>query len=190
MIIAPDVIKGGFVIGARHGHGVLLMREKDGSWANPVFVTITGGSFGLQVGLEATDVFLVVRNARSLERIMRGAGKLTLGADASVAAGPFGRDAAAATDAQLKAEILSYSRSRGIFAGVSLDGSTLLVDHHANDRFYSRRGITVGEIMGGDKLIIPESAVNLRIKLSQMTGDKPAAQPPVIIGPIIPATMK
>jgi lipid-binding SYLF domain-containing protein len=187
VIIAPDVIKGSFVIGARHGHGVLLMHEKDGSWSNPVFVTVTGGSVGLQVGLESTDLFLVVRNARSLERIVRGGGKLTLGADASIAAGPFGREAAAATDAQLKAEILTYSRSRGVFAGVSLDGSTLLVDREANARYYSRSGVKVGEILGNVSITIPESAVNLRTKLSRMTEGNIMVEPPVILGPVVPA---
>ena len=134
MIVAPDVVKGGFVLGARHGHGVLLVRQK-GGWSDPVFVTLTGGSIGLQAGVSATDLFLVIRNARSLDRIFKGAGKLALGADATVAAGPVGREVAGATDAQLKAEILAYSRTRGLFGGVALDGDTILVDHAANERY-------------------------------------------------------
>src|SRR3954466_9467259 len=98
VIVAPDVVKGGFVVGARHGHGVLLVRQKDG-WSDPIFVTVTGGSLGLQAGVSSTDLFLVIRNARSLDRIFKGAGKLALGADATVAAGPVGRELAGATDA-------------------------------------------------------------------------------------------
>ena len=111
VIIAPDVVKGGFLVAGRHGHGVLLIRNKD-VWTNPIFITITGGSFGFQAGIQATDVFLVIRNQKSLDRILRGNGKFTLGADAAVAAGPVGKQLAAATDAQLRAEILSYSHSR------------------------------------------------------------------------------
>jgi len=120
VVIIPGMIKGGFVIGARHGKGVLVARNAAGEWLAPVFITVTGGSVGLQAGLEATDVVAVFRNRQGVDRLMRG--KLTIGADAAVAAGPIGRDASAATNAQLKAEILSYSRSRGLFAGVAIDG--------------------------------------------------------------------
>jgi lipid-binding SYLF domain-containing protein len=176
VIVAPDIVKGGFIVGARHGHGVLLVRNKDG-WSDPVFVTLTGGSFGLQAGVSATDLFLVIRNARSLDRIFKGAGKLALGADASVAAGPIGREAAAATDAQLKAEILSYSRSRGLFAGVALDGDTIVVDHAANDRYYGKRKVTVADIVGG-KVDSPKEAGVLRAKLSDWSRE-PAIIPAV-----------
>ena len=138
VIVAPNMLKGGFVVAARHGLGVMMIHNKDGSWSNPVFVKITGGSVGFQVGVQATDLFLVVRSKRSLERITRGEGKLTLGADASVAAGPLGRQASADTDAAMRAEILSYSRSRGVFAGVALEGDSLRVDKEANDRFYGK----------------------------------------------------
>lgn len=166
VVIAPDVIKGGFVVAARHGHGVLLLRDKDGVWGNPIFVTITGGSLGFQVGVQATDLFLVIRNRKSLDRIFSGGGKVTLGADASIAAGPLGRQASAATDAQLRAEILSYSRSRGIFAGVALEGDGLSINAEANERFYGKRDITVTEILTG-KAVVPESALQLREKLSR-----------------------
>jgi lipid-binding SYLF domain-containing protein len=175
VLVAPDVIRGGFVVGGRHGHGVLLVRQK-GAWSDPVFVTLTGGSAGLQAGIQSTDLFLVVRNARSLDRIFRGAGKLTLGADASVAAGPVGREAAAGTDAALKAEILSYSRTRGLFAGVALDGDTVYVDHLANDRFYGKRKVAVGDILAG-KADAPRPAADLRAKLAEWSGDAPAPRP-------------
>lgn len=176
VIIAPDVVKGGFVVAARHGHGVLLVRTKTG-WSDPVFVTLTGGSVGWQAGLAATDLFLVIRDARSLDRIFRGGGKLTLGADASVAAGPVGRDAKAATDAQLRAEILSYSRSRGLFAGVALEGDTVQVDHLANDRYYGKRRVTVPDIVTG-KVDAPRAAGTLRSRLDDWSADEPARRPP------------
>lgn len=132
--VVPDVIKGGFVIGARHGKGVVVIRDKDGHWQAPVFITLTGGSVGWQIGVQSTDVILVFKTKRSVENLMRG--KFTIGADAAAAAGPVGRQAAAATDGRLKAEIYSYSRSRGLFAGVALDGSVLQVDEAANTLYY------------------------------------------------------
>jgi lipid-binding SYLF domain-containing protein len=132
--IIPSVIKIGFVAGVRRGHGVLMVKDKDGDWGLPQFVILTGGSVGWQVGAQSTDVILVFKTAKSVENIQKG--KFTIGADAAAAAGPVGRNAAAATDAQLKAEILSYSRSRGLFAGVSLDGSMIEVDHEAARDFY------------------------------------------------------
>jgi len=182
IIIAPDVVKAGFLVGARHGHGVLLVREKSG-WSDPVFVTLTGGSFGLQAGVSSTDLFLVIRNARSLDRIFQGAGKLALGADATVAAGPVGREASAATDAQLKAEILAYSRSRGLFGGLALDGDTIVVDHAANDQFYGKKKVTVGMIVGGT-VTEPKEAGELRARLAEWSGDVPPP-PPAVIGPAV-----
>jgi lipid-binding SYLF domain-containing protein len=176
VLIAPDVVKGGFVVGGRHGHGVLLVRQK-GGWSDPVFVTVTGGSFGFQAGVATTDLFLVIRNARSLDRILKGAGKLTLGADASVAAGPIGREAAGATDAQLKAEVWSYSRSRGLFAGVALDGDAIVVDHEANEKFYRQRKVTVADIVGGT-VATPKEAAVLRARLADWSGDTPTLPPP------------
>jgi lipid-binding SYLF domain-containing protein len=176
VIIAPDVVKGGFVVAARHGHGALLIRQK-GGWSDPIFVSLTGGSVGWQAGVSATDLFLVIRNGKSLDRILRGAGKLTLGADASVAAGPIGRDASVATDAQLRAEILSYSRTRGLFAGVALEGDTLQVDHLANDRFYGKRRVTVADIVAG-KEEGPKSAAKLKERLAQWSGEGKVTRPP------------
>jgi SH3 domain-containing YSC84-like protein 1 len=136
--IIPDVVKLGFVLGGQRGHGVVIVRERDGSWRAPQFVTITGGSIGWQVGAQSSDFVLVFKSQKSVEGLLRG--KFTLGADAAVAAGPVGRRAGAATDAELKAEIYSYSRSRGLFAGVSLEGSALQVDHGANASYYGPAG--------------------------------------------------
>uniref|UniRef100_UPI0027383BC6 lipid-binding SYLF domain-containing protein n=1 Tax=Stenotrophomonas sp. YIM B06876 TaxID=3060211 RepID=UPI0027383BC6 len=130
ILVIPDTIKAGLVIGGRRGHGLMSVKMADGSWSNPVFVKLTGGSIGFQAGVQSSDVILVFRNDRSLDNIVNG--KFTLGADAGVAAGPVGRSAAAATDGQLKAEIWSWSRARGLFAGVALDGAVLQIDDAAN----------------------------------------------------------
>ncbi len=134
VIVIPDTIKAGLVIGGRHGKGVMSVKTADGSWSSPVFVSLTGASIGFQVGVQSSDVVLVIRNDRSLDNIVNG--KFTLGADAAVAAGPVGRNAAAATDGQLKAEIWSWSRARGLFAGIALDGAVLQIDDGANASVY------------------------------------------------------
>jgi lipid-binding SYLF domain-containing protein len=138
--IIPRVIKAGFLIGGRFGRGVVMARQPNGDWSNPVFISLAGGGIGWQVGVQSTDVILVFKTRDSLNRILEGKDKVTLGADIGVAAGPVGRQAEASTDGQLKAEIYSYSRSRGLFAGVSLEGSGLLVDADANAAFYGLRG--------------------------------------------------
>src|SRR5580704_8718932 len=130
--IIPNVVKGGFVIGGRYGHGLVLSRNPDNSWSGPAFVTLGGASIGFQAGIQSTDVILVFKTRTSLERVLRGKGKITLGADVAVAAGPVGRQAEAGTDGRLTAEIYSYSRSRGLFAGVSLEGAAIVYDAEAN----------------------------------------------------------
>jgi lipid-binding SYLF domain-containing protein len=133
--VIPRVVKAGFVVAGSGGHGVVVAKDKDGNWGDPVFVNFGGGSVGFQAGVEATDVVLVFRDRKSLDRLLAGKGKVTLGADASVAAGPVGRQATAGTDARLEAEIVSYSRSRGLFAGVALDGSVIRPDMNTNAAF-------------------------------------------------------
>ncbi len=134
--IFPSTVKAGFVFGGMRGRGVLSARTPTG-WSAPAFLTLTGGSFGLQIGGQATDIVLVINDRRGLENLVRN--QFKLGADASVAAGPVGRDAQAATDLQLRAQILSYSRARGLFAGVTINGSTIRQDRDANERFYGKR---------------------------------------------------
>jgi lipid-binding SYLF domain-containing protein len=136
IVIVPDTIKAGLVLGGRRGRGVLSVRTADGGWSHPSFITLTGGSIGLQVGVQSADVVLVFRSERGLDSIVNG--KFTLGADAGVAAGPMGRNAAAATDGQMKAEIWSWSRARGLFAGVALDGAVLSIDDKANEAVYGQ----------------------------------------------------
>jgi len=165
--VIPDVTKVGFVAGIRRGHGVIFVRDAEGEWSLPQFITLTGGSVGWQAGIQATDVVLVFKSRKGVESVMKR--KFTIGADASVSAGPVGRDAAAATDAALKAEILSYSRSRGLFAGVAIDGSALEVDQRAHVAFY---GSPTGEVPRQ----LPESADQLRSYLAELTqGNPPAA---------------
>ena len=122
--IIPHVVKAGFLVDRRFGRGVILARRPDGSWSDPVFITLSGGGLGVEAGFESTDLVLVFKTEGSLDHILKGKGTLTLGADVTVAAGPIGREAEAATDRLLKAEVFSYSRSRGLFAGLSLEGDT------------------------------------------------------------------
>jgi len=135
--VFPSTLKAGFVVGGMRGRGILSARGESGTWSAPAFLTLTGGSVGLQIGGQATDLVLVIIDRRGLENLVRN--QFKIGADASVAAGPVGRDAQAATDLQLRAQILSYSRARGVFAGISITGSTIRQDVDANNRFYGRR---------------------------------------------------
>lgn len=163
--IIPGVIKGGFFVGARYGKGVLCVRRDGGDWGNPLFISAMGGSFGFQFGAQSVDVILVFKSNRSVEAITGG--KFTVGADAAVAAGPVGRYAEASTDIMLKSEIYSYSRSRGLFAGVSLEGASLQVDYKSNSAFYNMAGILPIQILKGQDLDAPPVASDLRNALSR-----------------------
>jgi lipid-binding SYLF domain-containing protein len=154
--VFPDLTKVAFFAGGRRGHGVLVVRDKQGRFSNPVFVTMTGGSFGWQWGVQLTDIVLVFTTAKGVEGI--NGGKVTLGADASVAAGPVGRDASVATDAGFKAEVYSYSRNKGVFAGLALDGSVITMDDHANAAFYKKPGVAAGDILAGNVTTDDEAA--------------------------------
>ncbi len=149
--VFPSMVKAGFVIGGSRGHGLISVRDpKSGAWSSPAFLTLTGGSFGFQLGVQEVDLVLVVQNRRGLEQLLKN--QFKVGADASVAAGPVGRDASASTDIQMRAQILSYSRTRGAFAGVTLNGSTVRQDRDANERFYGtayRTGQIVNQRLGG-----------------------------------------
>jgi len=134
--VIPNVVKAGLVVGGRHGKGLISVRRSDGTWSHPSYIRLTGASVGFQAGVQSTDVVLVFRTPRGVDSIVHG--KFTLGADAAVAAGPVGRTAELSTDGQLKAEIYSYSRARGLFAGVALDGAVLGIDHDANEAVYGR----------------------------------------------------
>jgi lipid-binding SYLF domain-containing protein len=146
--VFPGTVRGGFIVGAERGRGILSARDATSkTWSAPAFLTITGGSLGLQIGLRATDLILVIQNQRGLENLVRN--EFKVGAGAAVTGGPVGRDAQAATDIQLRAEILSYSRSRGLFAGATIEGSTIKEDQDANARFYGERLTTRAVVFDG-----------------------------------------
>jgi lipid-binding SYLF domain-containing protein len=148
IMIIPGVVKLGFMVGGRYGTGILTVRDEKGSWADPVFVKIAGGSFGWQIGAQSTDLILVFKTRKSVDGILKG--KFTLGADASVAVGPIGRSAEGATDVTLGSEIYSYSRSRGLFAGIALDGAALMIDDDADTAFYGGKELDPKRIISGD----------------------------------------
>lgn len=161
--VVPDVVKAGFIIGGRRGSGMLAVKT-NGVWSNPSFVSITGGSIGFQAGVQSSDIVLVFSSQRGVDSIVHG--KFTLGADASVAAGPVGRNASAATDGALKAEIYSYSRARGLFAGVALDGSVISIDNKSNQRVYGR-GVTPRRILENGVTDVPAGIVEFRDLLEE-----------------------
>ena len=175
--VIPQVIKVGLMAGGRRGKGALVVRKADGRWSSPIFVNLTGGSFGFQVGVQSTDVVLVFTSRQSIEGIVGG--KVTLGADASVAAGPVGRQTSAATDVGLNAQVYSYSRASGLFAGVALDGSALTIDRKSNELYYKRPGILASDLLQQD---IPSTtpAGEAFIAAIQRSGGTPtrAAQAP------------
>jgi SH3 domain-containing YSC84-like protein 1 len=161
VIVFPSVLKAAFVVGASYGRGAMVCRtgkEFRGPWGAPAMYALEGGSIGFQIGGQATDLVLLVMNQRGAESILNS--KVKLGGDASVAAGPVGRDASADTDAYMRAEILSYSRTRGLFAGVSLEGSTLRPDDDATADVYGRK-LTAREIVMGGKVSVPKSGRHL-----------------------------
>jgi SH3 domain-containing YSC84-like protein 1 len=161
VIVFPSVLKAAFIVGGSYGRGVMVCRtgpNHNGPWGAPVMMALEGGSFGLQIGGEATDFVILVMNNRGADSILHS--KVKLGADASVAAGPKGRAAEADTDAAMRAEMLSYSRSRGVFAGISLEGSTLRPDGDANKRLYGK-DVSATDIVAQSKVAAPESAHSL-----------------------------
>jgi lipid-binding SYLF domain-containing protein len=164
--VIPSVVKVGLMIGGRRGKGLISVRQADGTWSNPAFISITGGSFGFQAGVQSADIILVFRTPRGVDNLVSG--KFTLGADASVAAGPVGRQGSASTDIELRAEILSYARARGLFAGVALDGSVLGIDFDAIERVYGRgtspRALFEGRVQGA-----PGFIVDFRDQLEEQT---------------------
>jgi lipid-binding SYLF domain-containing protein len=134
LVIIPKMINAGLGIGGKRGKGVAVVKLPDGSWSNPVFITLTGGSFGFQIGVQSVDLVLVFKHKGVLTKVKNG--DFTIGGDISAAAGPVGRSSTASTDHTLEAEVYSYSRSRGLFAGISINGSNLAIDKSANANFY------------------------------------------------------
>src|SRR5216684_7511570 len=169
VVVFPSVLKAAFIVGGSYGRGAMSCRKGEdfkGSWGAPTMMALEGGSFGLQIGGEATDFVLLVMNDRGASGIL--ASKVKLGADASAAAGPVGRTASAETDATLRAEILSYSRARGLFAGVSLEGSTVRPDNGANRKIYGRE-VPARQIVLSKQVAVPPGAQTMISTLDSRT---------------------
>lgn len=154
--VIPDVVRVGFGVGARRGKGIIVVRQGDESWSNPAFITLTGGSVGWQAGVQSTDVILVFKTRKGVSDIENGT--LTLGADASIAAGPLGRHTEIATDLEFEAEVVSYSRSRGLFAGVALQGAGVTIDRKANAAFYGSASMSPEKIFASSPNVAPDIA--------------------------------
>lgn len=167
--IFPNTISAGFVFGGKYGQGIIMVRDAKGQWSPPAIFTIAGGSFGWQIGGQATDFVLVVTNRRSVDGILQG--QFKLGADASVAAGPVGRAAEASTDAHLKGGILSYSRTRGLFAGAKLEGA-VITQHWDGDAELYGKSLSADDILIKNKAIMPESADGILKVLNKYTYKK------------------
>ncbi|MCF0063102.1 lipid-binding SYLF domain-containing protein [Dyadobacter chenwenxiniae] len=164
IIIVPKLINAGLMVGGKHGKGIALVKNEKGEWSDPVFVTITGGSVGAQIGVQAVDLVLIFKSSKTLTEI--GKGSFTLGGDLSVAAGPLGRSSSASTDYKLEAEVYSYSRSKGLFAGVTINGAALSVDAKANNAFYGNND-SANTIFTASK-ISSKSVEELRDKLEDL----------------------
>jgi lipid-binding SYLF domain-containing protein len=174
VVVLPSVLKAAFVVGGSYGRGVMECRTgKDfsGPWGAPAMYALEGGSFGFQIGGEATDFVILIMNDRGMDSLLHS--KVKLGGDASVAAGPKGRSASAESDAYMRAEMLSYSRARGAFAGISLEGTTLRPDKDANERLYGK-GVTAATIVMEKKVEAPEAAHTL---ISALQHSSPVLKP-------------
>jgi len=180
--VIPDMTKIAFFAGGRRGHGVLVVRDKDGRFTSPTFITMTGGSFGWQWGIQSADIMLVFTTRRGVEGITGG--KFTLGADASVAAGPIGRQASASTDTSFKAEVYSYSRTRGVFAGLAVDGTALSIDDDANEVFYGKPDILASDIISGKVRSNDDSARRFMTAVNSSTGAQTAANTTTASAPV------
>lgn len=165
--VIPDMIKVGFGLGARRGKGILVVRQNDNTWSNPAFITMTGASIGWQIGAQSSDIVLVFKSRKGVDDIQNG--KLTLGANASIAAGPVGRHTEIATDIRFEVEVYSYSRSRGLFVGISLEGAGLTMDRRSNAAYYGSSSITPEEIFASSGNAAPASANNFVQVLTAQT---------------------
>ncbi len=186
--IIPDMARGALLIGGRGGKGVLLVRNTDGQWSNPAFITVGGLSFGWQFGVQTVDVVLVFTTRESIEGVTGG--KLTLGADASIAVGPLGRQASGATDTTFASEVYAYSRAKGLFAGIALDGGVVAMDRKANGRFYQKPGVLASEIFAPTAPQPPFSGQRVTIAVSKLTemARNPPPPHPSLAPPMPPVT--
>lgn len=182
--VIPNVVKLAFGVGARRGKGIVVVRQDNNSWSNPAFITLTGGSVGWQAGVQSTDIILVFKTRKGVDGIENG--RLTLGADASVAAGPLGRQTGVATDIEFKAEVYSYSRNRGLFAGIALVGAGVTMDRKANAVFYGSSSMTPERIFVSSPNVAPDIANTFVQILTSQTSRLPT-QPGMNTGGPAPA---
>jgi lipid-binding SYLF domain-containing protein len=170
--VVPNLIKAGFGIGGSFGSGILVVRQPNGRWSNPSFIKMGAGSLGWQIGAQSSDIILVFKNQRGVENIAKG--KVKLGGDASAAAGPVGRTTSASTDGRLKAEIYTYARNRGLFAGVSLEGAWIGMDERANQQFYQDgSNVSASQLLSDSHIPTPAYA---RRFLEMLTAKAPALE--------------
>jgi lipid-binding SYLF domain-containing protein len=172
IVVIPNLIKGGFVVGAKHGTGVVSMRDRSrNTWSEPAFIHMTGGTIGWQIGVQSTDLVLLVMNRKGVDDLLSD--KFTLGGSLSVAAGPVGRSGEAATDAKVSSQILAYSRSKGLFAGATLEGSAIHADDSGNEAFYGRKTSLRSIVNASEPLAkYPEPAGRWINTLKSLTGNK------------------
>jgi SH3 domain-containing YSC84-like protein 1 len=171
IVVIPSLVKGGFIVGAQHGRGIMSVRNREtNTWSAPGFVALTGGSIGWQIGVQATDLVLLVMNRDGVKDLLDT--EFKVGANASVAAGPVGRTGEASTDASLSAQILAYSRTRGLFAGLALEGASLRIDRDANEKFYGK-GVSKDEMVRGVSITTPAGS-SLTAALERLV---PAGEP-------------
>jgi lipid-binding SYLF domain-containing protein len=170
IVIVPRLINAGLGVAGKRGTGIAVIKNANESWSNPVFVSLTGGSFGLQAGVQSVDLVLIFKSRETLSGI--GKNSFTLGGDVSVTAGPLGRNSTASTDARLEAEVYSYSKARGVFAGISLSGSVLDISEKANTSFYGKPVDAQTIFEGGKQFTSPETKA-LKRKLSDLFDERP-----------------
>ena len=168
--VIPGVIKAAYGFGGQYGRGLVVIRNDDGTWSNPAFIHLIGGSIGWQIGVQKADIVLVFKTLKSIDDIAKG--KVTLGADLSVSAGPVGRTAEASTDLEMEAEIYSYSRSKGLFAGISIKGASLQIDKDADEAFYGRAGLSAHEILYDRMMKAPAAVEDLKRILMKKTAPR------------------
>jgi lipid-binding SYLF domain-containing protein len=161
--IIPNIVQAGFIFGGRRGVGIVMVRDVDGNWTNPAFVTLTGGSFGLQIGAQSSDVILIFRNRGAVTELLRD--NFALGGNVSVAAGPIGGDIVNPTDPNT--QVFSYARNEGLFAGVALEGAKVAFDVKTNQRYYNQPGLTARRIFNSPSLPSGPEVTDLRDVLSQ-----------------------
>ena len=187
--VIPDVTKVAFIFGGRRGKGVLVVRDNlNAPWSNPVLVTLTGGSWGFQAGAQNSDIILVFTTKAGIEGI--AGGKLSLGADASIAAGPVGRQGSAGTDIQFNSEIYSYARARGLFGGIAVDGSVISIDRAADAALYGKPDVTTTEIFSTQSPKAPPSAQRFMERIAQATRNagQTESAPQANVPPATPAS--